>query len=460
MYLIQILNQQINPKLSQLLPHLSPMLRDNILEQVYALCVVRLCDEYLLSQLSAGMPNLFEQIWIQAEQRRLICQQLSATHHIDEESVQQLIYQVIPLIYQCIMQQASKQQLSVYQLLQSQLDISKTMLPVWVGSVIPMEILTQSTPIQLAPLSPQANNPTAQESIQLSNPIQEPIQQEVIQQEAISRSKPTSHINPPINQVNANSTKDSAINYPKKQPAKTKGLMVILPIVALALIATGVWFWFSANGDNRQSANTLTTEQQPVVNLESTQNSNVQASDTQASETQASDVQSDSVQNNAVQNHDAQNHDAQNSDTQAIDQQNNIENNSRSNTQQNINSESLANQSQSFGDSALVNGTQPMSMTQANNDTIVFEFEDDSDKISKAELEALTRTQIVSENANPTHRVTSRSKPVPDSQMESMPDSTPIHQQQATPDEVINSEEIMISDGDRMAVESSTEDMR
>ncbi len=450
MYLIQILNQQINPKLSQLLPHLSPMLRDNILEQVYALCVVRLCDESLLSQLSAGMPNLFEQIWTQTEHRQLICQQLSATHHIDEESVQQLVYQVIPLIYQCMMQQASKQQLSVYQLLQSQLDISKTMLPVWVGSVIPTEVLTQSTPIQSVPPSPEANNSISQQSIQSSNPIQEPIQQEPIQesvqkpiqQETISQFSPASHINPQINQTNTHSTKPSAVAYPKKQPAKTKGLMIILPIVALALIATGVWFWLSANGDNRQNVDTLTTEQQPVVNLESTQNNNIQHNDTQ----------NNSAQNNGNSN-----------------QQNNIENNSTSsNTQLNINSEPLANQSQSFDDSTLANDTQPMSMTQANNDTIVFEFEDDSDKISKAELEALTRTQIISENANPTHRAKPRPEPVPDSQVESMPnsmpnsmpDSAPTPQQQSISEEVVDSREVVISDGDRVEMESSTEDMR
>jgi len=139
MNIIDQLEQTVTPAVlgvSGSVAHLS------LLEQFYAILVTRLAVPEVYTQLQrtynlldpvASRP-LFEQLWQQPSQRRLLIQELAATHHIDETTTEKLVTNAAHLAYQELKQLANGQFLPAF--LQAQQPTIRQYLPVWASSVI------------------------------------------------------------------------------------------------------------------------------------------------------------------------------------------------------------------------------------------------------------------------------------------------------------------------------------
>ena len=142
----------------------------SLLEQFYALFITRLAIPAVYTQLLradqallepavtaefAGNKNpLFERIWQEDNLRQLLIHELSATHHIDSASTEQLLINAAPLAYQELKVQANGQFLPAF--LQNQQAEVRQYLPVWASAVV--------TPSALASDSsrhPSASDPEA-----------------------------------------------------------------------------------------------------------------------------------------------------------------------------------------------------------------------------------------------------------------------------------------------------------
>jgi len=115
----------------------------NLLEQFYAILAARLAVPQIYSQLlrtdqvmtsSNNESPLFEQIWQDKILQETIIQELSATHHIDEQTTEQLLISATPLAYRELKVLANGQFLPAF--LQEKQAALRPYLPIWSAAVI------------------------------------------------------------------------------------------------------------------------------------------------------------------------------------------------------------------------------------------------------------------------------------------------------------------------------------
>lgn len=115
----------------------------SLLEQFYAVLAARLAVPQVYSQLlrtdqvmtsSNNDSPLFEQIWQDKSLRKTIIQELSATHHIDEQTTEQLLISAAPLAYRELKVLANGQFLPAF--LQDKQAALRPYLPIWAATVI------------------------------------------------------------------------------------------------------------------------------------------------------------------------------------------------------------------------------------------------------------------------------------------------------------------------------------
>lgn len=116
----------------------------SLLEQFYALLSARLAlpqvyshlirnDQIITADRTAEIP-LFEQLWQDPNIQRIIIQELSTTHHIDEVMTSQLLINAAPLAYRELKILANGQFLPAF--LQAEQTALRQYLPIWSASVI------------------------------------------------------------------------------------------------------------------------------------------------------------------------------------------------------------------------------------------------------------------------------------------------------------------------------------
>jgi len=115
----------------------------SLLEQFYAVLAARLAVPQVYSQLlrtdqvitsSNNESPLFEQIWQDKSLQETIVQELSATHHIDEQTTEQLLISAAPLAYRELKVLANGQFLPAF--LQDKQAALRPYLPIWTAAVI------------------------------------------------------------------------------------------------------------------------------------------------------------------------------------------------------------------------------------------------------------------------------------------------------------------------------------
>ncbi|WP_201548568.1 hypothetical protein [Psychrobacter sp. Pi2-1] len=115
----------------------------SLLEQFYAVLAARLAVPQVYSQLlrtdqiitsSNNESPLFEQIWQDKSLQDTIVQELSATHHIDEQTTEQLLISAAPLAYRELKVLANGQFLPAF--LQEKQAALRPYLPIWAAAVI------------------------------------------------------------------------------------------------------------------------------------------------------------------------------------------------------------------------------------------------------------------------------------------------------------------------------------
>ncbi|MDN3440228.1 hypothetical protein QL898_01130 [Psychrobacter sp. APC 3279] len=115
----------------------------SLLEQFYAVLAARLAIPQVYSQLlrtdqiitsSNNESPLFEQIWQDKSLQETIVQELSATHHIDEQTTEQLLISAAPLAYRELKVLANGQFLPAF--LQEKQAALRPYLPIWAAAVI------------------------------------------------------------------------------------------------------------------------------------------------------------------------------------------------------------------------------------------------------------------------------------------------------------------------------------
>jgi len=115
----------------------------SLLEQFYAVLAARLAVPQVYSQLlrtdqvmtsSNNESPLFEQIWQDKSLQEIIVQELSATHHIDEQTTEQLLISAAPLAYRELKVLANGQFLPAF--LQEKQAALRPYLPIWAAAVI------------------------------------------------------------------------------------------------------------------------------------------------------------------------------------------------------------------------------------------------------------------------------------------------------------------------------------
>ncbi len=115
----------------------------SLLEQFYAVLAARLAVPQVYSQLlrtdqvttsTNNESPLFEQIWQDKRLQETIVQELSATHHIDEQTTEQLLISAAPLAYRELKVLANGQFLPAF--LQEKQAALRPYLPIWSVAVI------------------------------------------------------------------------------------------------------------------------------------------------------------------------------------------------------------------------------------------------------------------------------------------------------------------------------------
>jgi len=115
----------------------------SLLEQFYAVLAARLAVPQVYSQLlrtdqvitsTNNESPLFEQIWQDKSLQETIVQELSATHHIDEQTTEQLLISAAPLAYRELKVLANGQFLPAF--LQEKQAALRPYLPIWAAAAI------------------------------------------------------------------------------------------------------------------------------------------------------------------------------------------------------------------------------------------------------------------------------------------------------------------------------------
>lgn len=156
MSLIDHLEHTISPAV---LGDASSIAHISVLEQFYALMIARLAipqaysqflgNQQRLDQAKVAVP-LFEQIWHANAQRTLMVEELALMHHLDAETIVQLLTNAAPLTYQALIDAAKGQFLPAY--LQGVAPSVRPLLPVWAESVL---VDTPASPVTAAPHVPE-----------------------------------------------------------------------------------------------------------------------------------------------------------------------------------------------------------------------------------------------------------------------------------------------------------------
>ncbi|GAF51969.1 hypothetical protein [Psychrobacter sp. JCM 18900] len=122
----------------------------SLLEQFYAVLASRLAVPQVYSQLlrtdqvttsTNNESPLFEQIWQDKSLQETIVQELSATHHIDEQTTEQLLISATPLAYRELKVLANGQFLPAF--LQEKQAALRPYLPIWAAVVITTQGISQ-----------------------------------------------------------------------------------------------------------------------------------------------------------------------------------------------------------------------------------------------------------------------------------------------------------------------------
>lgn len=156
MSLIDHLEHTISPAV---LGDASSIAHISVLEQFYALMIARLAipqaysqflgNQQRLDQAKVAVP-LFEQIWHADAKRTLMVEELALMHHLDAETIVQLLTNAAPLTYQALIDAAKGQFLPAY--LQGVAPSVRPLLPVWAESVL---VDTQASPVTAASHLPE-----------------------------------------------------------------------------------------------------------------------------------------------------------------------------------------------------------------------------------------------------------------------------------------------------------------
>ncbi len=255
MRFIQQLTRIVNPQLSHILLSVPS---DNMLEQFYAVYIVRLCDKGLLARLSIvpDTANLFEKVWSDSYHRNIICHELSLSHHLEEETTQQLISASSPLVYQQIKQQAYAENLPVFDFLQQHINQAKNFLPIWVELVIPKAILSGEPQQYEQPTPTTAVNDNVVDALDGQNMKNLNIDDEEL----------PPYINPSRRKKKSRLKKKQR---PRKKSTKARDknkvkkiLIIVIALMLLTSILVGAWFWYK----HYQAENTtvILTPEQPT----------------------------------------------------------------------------------------------------------------------------------------------------------------------------------------------------
>ena len=226
----------------------------SLLEQFYALFITRLAIPAVYTQLLradqallepavtaefAGNKNpLFERIWQEDNLRQLLIHELSATHHIDSASTEQLLINAAPLAYQELKVQANGQFLPAF--LQNQQAEVRQYLPVWASAVVTPSALAAD-----ALASDSSRHPSASDSEATVNLDK----RQADETSAIMSTDTDTTATPPSDAIHANPSEhynaDDALIATKKVAARRPYshllvpiLLMILTVLALALL----WF--------------------------------------------------------------------------------------------------------------------------------------------------------------------------------------------------------------------------
>ncbi len=272
MRFIQQLTETINPQLSHII---SSVESDNMLEQFYAIYIMRLCDKALLAQLSVmtDTSNLLERVWSQKSHRDIICHELSMSHYLDEKMTLQLISEASPLVYQSIKQQADASGLSIFDFLQSHVGDIKTLFPIWIDSVISRAILSGEPQADVEPPSHstpiEENDMTEMATTEPSPAVDNQNIAENLDNAEIESEEQPAYADLPRTKKRAKGKK--ATTPRRKKPASPqdkarlkKILIVAIPLVILNLIVVVAWLWFKKTSDKQspEQAEVILTQQQ------------------------------------------------------------------------------------------------------------------------------------------------------------------------------------------------------
>ncbi len=228
MNLIQQLSQTVTRPLlssesSSLAIPVGDVATENALEQYYAVLLVCLSDSELLSRLSNSDMNginqvLFSRIWMNQAERDIIVQELAKTHHLDKAILTKVIQMVTPTVYHILETQAEQQRLPLASYLAGQFSEIRRYLPVWIGQVVPVSLLTGQSKRTTVPQTPDSQFTDSQftDSKVTSSPVtssQMPVSQTIQYSEnepALFDSPQPDNLHNPqvnnaqINNVNAN----------------------------------------------------------------------------------------------------------------------------------------------------------------------------------------------------------------------------------------------------------------
>ena len=221
----------------------------SLLEQFYALLITRLAIPTVYTQLLradqallepavtaefAGNKNpLFERIWQEDGLRQLLIHELSATHHIDNASTEQLLINAAPLAYQELKVQANGQFLPAF--LQNQQAEVRQYLPVWASAAVTPSAIAADA-LSDSPMHTSAAAPNL--AVNLDKPQADDTSAIMSAAPADTPLSNASHANP-----SDHHSADDALIATKKVAARrpyshllVPMLLMILTVLALALI--------------------------------------------------------------------------------------------------------------------------------------------------------------------------------------------------------------------------------
>ncbi len=279
MRFIQQLTETINPQLSHIVSSVSS---DNMLEQFYAIYIMRLCDKALLAQLSlmTDTSNLFEKVWSQKSHRDIICHELSVSHYLEEDVTLQLLNEASPLVYQDIEQKATADDVTIFDFLQPHVDDIKTLFPIWIDSVIPRAILSGEPqedvdPTTLVSAPVEENNEVAENAEDIDSAEPTPSADAEIDNiaENVENEEQPTYVDLPKTDKRTRRKKGKPARRkkppsPRDSARRKKILIIAIPFVILNLIVVGALIFLKKAEDTKTPEQTevVLTAQQDEVN--------------------------------------------------------------------------------------------------------------------------------------------------------------------------------------------------